>query len=141
MWTPLRKAARSGSDRMVSLLLKRKADPKMQNQQALVTACAWGHRLVVQLLIDHKSDLGSDELNWEQSPLALAAQYGHVHICRALLNGHANVNYVDELGNDPLIVAWNYNQEEIVFFLVERGAILKNLSDWERLAQVSVLVF
>ena len=78
--------------------------------------------------------------NWEQSPLSLAAKGGHLETCRYLLDAKMDVNYVDEMGNDPLMVAFANGHQDLIFFLVESGANVKSMEDWNKLIQVPALV-
>jgi truncated hemoglobin YjbI/ankyrin repeat protein len=164
-WSALRKSARSGSTALVSLLLEKRAAAGSHDQAALITAAAWGQHNVIQLLLEAKASIRGREyvedtdskrqeteeeererkhratqFRWEQSPLALAAKGGHLETCRLLIDRKFDVNYVDEMGNDPLMVAFNQGHQQLIFFLVERGANVKTISDWDILKTVPQLV-
>ena len=53
-----------------------------------------------------------------QTPLALAARYGHVEVCRELVDAGAGVDIADNDGWTPLIEAAFYGQLQSVKFLV-----------------------
>ena len=62
-----------------------------------------------------------------QSLIHLAARSGQVHHLRRVLDCGEQVNFVamESLGETPLILASRFNDEDVVEFLIERGASLE----------------
>jgi ankyrin repeat protein len=140
-WSPLRTAARIGDPAMIKLLLKLKADLKFDDQLPVITAASWGHVDALEVLLTSgKADISSN-WKWEVSPLACAAREGRRKIAECLIRHDVDVNAIDESGNDPLIVAWEKNHPEIAFYLVENGAVLKDVRSWALLANFPAAAF
>jgi ankyrin repeat protein len=105
--TPLLHAAGTGSSRCVEVLLSRGADVNKA-----VT--------VVSLV---KSPSGREHyVTWPLSPLYVAAQNGHVDVCRKLLDGGAALEWKGERDCTALHIAAGMGQTAVVKFLLERGA-------------------
>jgi hypothetical protein len=107
----------------------------------VITAASWGHVDALEVLLTTgKADVSSN-WKWEVSPLACAAREGRRKIAECLIRHDVDVNAIDESGNDPLIVAWEKNHPEIAFYLVENGAVLKDVRSWALLANFPAAAF
>jgi hypothetical protein len=105
-----------------------------ERQDCLLVACSWGRWNVVRELILAEADCSS-KYDWIVSPLAAAAQHGHIKVIKLLVESQADVNGIDQEKNDPWEVAWTNNHSDCVFYLVSSGATIKQQGDWERLVE------
>ena len=95
---------------------------------ALMTAIEHGYVKIAEMLLEAKADpnIGKKSTT-ENSPLMLAAKYGHVEIVKSLVKNGAKVNYKDEEEQTALKVAKHEKEagnggqhmKEIVNFLEE----------------------
>jgi ankyrin repeat protein len=123
--TPLMLAARTGSADAVTLLLsagaKVEAKETWNGQTALMWAAAAGQAPVVQVLIDHRADIHARS-NSGATPLLFAARRGDLAAVRALAAAGANVKAARPDGATPLLVAVINGHEDLVDFLLDKGA-------------------
>ncbi len=70
---------------------------------------------------DVTTQLNTD-VSMEGHNFVLAARYGHERVIINQLNGGADIELIDELGNTALIVAAAENQQSILNLLLEHGA-------------------
>ncbi|KAI4718290.1 purine and uridine phosphorylase [Aureobasidium sp. EXF-10727] len=110
---PLSKAAESGREAIVSMLVEAGADVNSSeaDQPAIRVATRYGHATIVRMLLEHGADINRGE------PLCAAAMAGHETIVRVLLEHGADVN----TGN-PLYYAVEFDRETITRILLEHGA-------------------
>ncbi|KAI7974824.1 hypothetical protein EIK77_004916 [Talaromyces pinophilus] len=96
------------------------------NLTPLHYAIIYGHKEVVQYLLDQgaKVDVRDSKIGW--SPLHFAAESGDQEIVRLLVGSGADVNQTDDkIGWGPLEVAVMNGHVEIFHFLVRNGANTK----------------
>jgi len=132
-WSALRKASRAGDMTIVSLLLDNGAKVTDKDRIVVITAASWGRVDVLRQLLEANAKV-DDSAEWEVSPLVSAARYGHLAVVKLLIEYEADINQPDQQGNDALMIAWESNWPDIVFYLVEMGGNLKNQDDWLKLA-------
>lgn len=72
---------------------------------------------LAQILLDH----GADPDDSTSSPLLFACRNGHEEMVKTLLDGGANVNFVDSNGENPLEAAARRNHLRIVQLLLDHG--------------------
>ena len=72
--------------------------------------------------INVSAEEGSSQTTLDGHNFVLAARYGHENVIINLLNGGADIELKDELGNTALIVAAAENKQSILKFLIEQGA-------------------
>ena len=94
-----------------------------------MTAIENGYVQIAEMLLEAKADpnIGKKSTSTENSPLMLAAKYGHVEIVKSLVKNGAKVNYKDEEEKTALKVAKHEKEAgnggahmgEIVNFLEE----------------------
>ncbi|KAK4143731.1 ankyrin repeat-containing domain protein [Dichotomopilus funicola] len=127
--SPLYLAARLGLDQIVSVLaaeLKSSSSScpsrPLRNafEQALIAAATHGHASTVHALIDHGADV--DFQGFEGTALHLASRHGHLAATQALLDRGADIEAQDYRGKTALYDSAAWGKEEIVQFLLDRGA-------------------
>lgn len=78
---------------------------------------------LVELLLSNEIELNDNSENPQQnSALFLASQNGNLEIAKVLIQNGANLNYANEMGETPLIVATMKNWSGIVSLLLKYGA-------------------
>ena len=127
--TLLHEVAGQGSLTIVALLLQLGADPNARDQ--------WGHTPlyfvgnaaheahgadVVRVLVQGGANVNAQERLKHCTPLHMAARRGNVLVAQALLDGGADLEARDTLGETPLRRAVNCGKVEMVAFLLSRGA-------------------
>ena len=127
--TILHEVAGQGSLSIVELLLHLGADPDTRDQ--------WGHTPlyfvgnashgvhgsdVVRVLIQSGANVNAQERLKHCTALHMAARRGNVPVAQALLDGGADLEARDKLGETPLRRAVNCGKVEMVAFLLSRGA-------------------
>ena len=85
-------------------------------------ACRYAGKEMVELLLDHGAD--PNLTNWlGVSYLHLLASKGNTELAKVMIDYGANVNAIDEeYCTTPLGWAAKYGQEEMISFLLTRGA-------------------
>ena len=107
--SPYLYAGAKGLKEILTMTLTHDADLKSTNRYggtALIPAAERGHQQVVQMLIDAGVDV--NHLGWTALIEAIILDDGsnkYVDIVRRLINGGADVNLTDSLGNTPLKLA------------------------------------
>ena len=131
-YTPLMEAAREGHEEMVGLLLSQGADINAQTEEtqetALTLASCGGFLEVAEFLIKAGADIEAGA----NTPLAEAAQEGHISLVQHLLDAGANVNATSASGDTPLMYACENGHREVVEVLLEAGASLEHEADGGR---------
>jgi uncharacterized small protein (DUF1192 family) len=112
---PLLAAARSGDERMVSVLLEGGADARVSHDAPLLAACQHGHVGVAELLLDAGADVDVDH----GSPLLWAVRRGDAPLCETLLARGATV---DVLRGCPLKLAVACRHHTVAGLLMRHGA-------------------
>jgi len=98
-------------------------------EHGLLLAAENGHLRVVLFLIKYVSISCVNERG--ETALALAARHGHLEVATALIKNGAFVDARAADGTTPLFTAVEYNQEEVVAFLIEMRANV-NIPDYHR---------
>ncbi|KAH7114778.1 ankyrin repeat-containing domain protein [Dactylonectria estremocensis] len=99
----------------------------------LMLASYFGHRVVVQLLLEKVVEIEAEDIEHGRTPLSWAAGNGHEATVKLLLKKGADVESKDEVGWTPLLLAaenghrYKYGRgplayEAIVKLLLEKGA-------------------
>ena len=94
-------------------------EPRAQ-QTALHKAALYGHESLVQLLLSHKADVNSRNIN-KSTPLHCASQNGHLASVVTLLQAGADPLLPAIDGALPIHLAASNNHTEIVKILIEKG--------------------
>ncbi|CAG2218603.1 unnamed protein product [Mytilus edulis] len=92
-----------------------------EHKSVLHIACLNGSTQIVQILIDHQSDVDILDKNG-LIPLHLTCMNGQVDSASLLLIARANVNALDRLQRTPLYYACTGNYKDIVKLLIEYKA-------------------
>jgi len=69
-----------------------------------------------------ETKMPNSEVSMEGHNFVLAARFGHESVIKNLLNGGADIDLIDELGNTALTVAAAENQQSILKLLLSQGA-------------------
>lgn len=109
-------AARKGQLAVVNFLLSKGADPTLDEQEALTRAAENGHTDVVEILCQQKQ---IDVTLYDNKALSEALDGDHFDCARILLQHGADINFDH---GEALRDAAEYNNKEIVAFLLEQGA-------------------
>lgn len=88
---------------------------------ALAMAARYGHKHVVDYLIDHDADVNASSLDGE-SVLHAASFHGHIDVVQALCAAGASLDVCGEEGYTPLHEAVRKSREIIVATLLRFGA-------------------
>ncbi|KAF4956366.1 hypothetical protein FGADI_3943 [Fusarium gaditjirri] len=130
--TALHVAAKYGLLDVAELLITEfEANVAAQNnekRQPLHMACLNGHRRVVELLLNNKSDIEARQCH-DATPLDEACWKGHVDVVELLLSRDAQVMVEDENGWTPLISASYYGNSKIVRLLLDKDDANVNNQD------------
>jgi ankyrin repeat protein len=121
---PLQLAARQGHAQIAQLLIEHGAlEARGLGAAALSDAISRNHLPVVKVLIRAGVAVEAEPDPWpaDSSPLALAAQEGHLRLVRYLLDRGAKVNRPGT-STPPLLAAVGRGHHEIAELLLERGA-------------------
>jgi ankyrin repeat protein len=81
--------------------------------------CTGDLERVKALLAESPERLG--ERYWDETPLHIAARWGHQDLAAYLLALGHEINPEDGLGNTPAALAARFGQEQMAAWLVERG--------------------
>jgi len=111
-------------------LIQNKIDVNMVDDNdytMLMTAARHGHLEAVNLLLGngaHPDFTGPETFSArdQPTPLTLASKHGHLSICDALIQAHANVNKTDARNYSPLMYASANGQINVVRLLLHHGA-------------------
>jgi len=142
-WTDLHKAALVGNAERVKELLKKGANPNVQDEYGwtpLHEAAYKGHVDVVELLLEHGADPNIQSKNG-LTPLHEAAYKGHVDVVELLLEHGADPNIQNEYGDTPLHWAASEGPVDVVKLLLEHGANpnIQNKDGWTPLHKAALL--
>ncbi|CAG9316071.1 unnamed protein product [Blepharisma stoltei] len=123
--TALFYASRYGRDRQVEMLLNAGSDPNQRDaygQTALYYASREGHCSTINILISRGSEVNSVD-NQGQTAIFYSSREGKFEASRTLAENGANVNYLDKTKNTPLTWARRSNNQQLVEYLISKGAI------------------
>ncbi|CAG5118118.1 unnamed protein product, partial [Candidula unifasciata] len=88
----------------VTLLTSENSFTREGLNQALISACRQGHKLLVQTLVRAGANI-EDQDEHGNTPLLICAENGFTDIIRFLVSKQANVNAVNSVGNTALILS------------------------------------
>ena len=125
--TPLYAACKKGHNKIVELLLAKRADVNKVNTNTkedtpLYAACEEGHNEIVELLLDKEANVNHVNNDNKYTPLSIACKNGNVKNVELLLANGADVNHADNDNNTPLHIACQECRVVIVYMLVKKGA-------------------
>ena len=115
-WSALSAASHNGHQKVTKLLLKKKANPNIRNNDgrtALMAASQNGHHQVVELLLKEKADPNIRN-NDGRTALMAASQNGHHQVVELLLKEKADPNIKDNDGWTALMVASLNGHQQVV---------------------------
>ena len=123
--TSLMKASINSHVRIVELLLRFGASPKLTNnrgENALTLACMQENYAICERLLIAKGDVNYKDMNG-RTPLLKAAQYNsNSKILELLLKYGANPEIADSDGNTPLHFSAIRGTKDVAIFLIKLGA-------------------
>ncbi|PSN36090.1 hypothetical protein C0J52_20529 [Blattella germanica] len=128
--TPLHLAVKCGAENIVWILLVSGASTQTYCHQYGYTPLHWAVRLgmleILKLIHSHNRDLScqTKDVNGHD-PTHLAAMFGHVHIMKWLVRQRCLLDKPNKRGWTPLHVSVEFNQCEIVDFLIRKGMNLQ----------------
>jgi uncharacterized protein len=123
-YTALWYAANYGKTKLSKMLLALGADPR-QNKDILAQAAWHGNAELVTNLVKAGADING-KMGY-CTPLMIAAEGGKEDIVQVLLDFHASVNEVTNIGSSALIGACKWGQTKIVGMLLNAGASVNQL--------------
>jgi ankyrin repeat protein len=97
----------------VKLLLNNGASGKY----ALYNACKFNNIHLIQLLLDHKININTND-----EALHISCENGNIDIITILLKNGININTKNKDGETPLHVSCRKNNKNIIIFLIKKGA-------------------
>jgi ankyrin repeat protein len=127
--TALHRAAESGQDAAVHLLLGKQAKANLRDKSgrtALMLAADCGYEAVVNLLLENGAGINmKDNRGW--TALHCAIKSGHIAAVRLLIHNGANIESKDnDLSQTPLLWAVEYGHVAVVKLLLENGADIES---------------
>jgi ankyrin repeat protein len=141
---PLHRAAQSGCENMVKLLLRTRAKRCLENPDAygatplhfaVMGFSSLGSAQVVELLAEKKAAVNQQD-HGGMTPLHIASRSGAVDIVQVLLKRQANVSLANSEGKTPLHLAVEAGHLDVVRLLVKHSQFVDqpDLHSWTPLA-------
>ena len=130
--TPLWKAARYGHIDVCALLLESKVHVNEKVDYLATPTYLPVHKgdyISIQFLEDMDIANVNQPSNTGASPLLIASQKGHVHVCTMLLQNKANVNQQMEDGSSPLFIAAQEGHVDVCTLLIQNNAHIDQQSN------------
>jgi len=121
--TILHAASAGGHEKIVQILLNKKADVNAQGGAygtALTAASAGGHEKIVQILLNKKVNVNAQGGDYYGTALAAASSGGHEKIVQILLNEKVDVNAQGGAHGTALTAASAEGHEKIVQILLDK---------------------
>ncbi|GAM40220.1 Pfs, NACHT and Ankyrin domain protein [Talaromyces pinophilus] len=134
--TLLSRAAGSGNENVVKLLMKMGADLEetdSNGRAALSYAARNGRLLAARLILENGAQLQAKDVNG-RTALLWAAEYGHETVVELLLEKDANIHDKDEYGYTAVILAAGNGHGAAVKILLEKGAKAMDMDESGRTA-------
>jgi ankyrin repeat protein len=125
METPLMEATKLRSHAIVKLLLQRGADSQSSDRggnSSLHIACECGDGDLVELLLQHRSNIEQRCFNSMDTPLLLATRSGQCAIVDLLVQRGAMIEAADSEGKTPLHLVSELWDDKIAKILLKAGA-------------------
>ena len=132
--TALTYAADAGYIDIVSYLLAKNANPNVKvnnGTTALLQAAGKGYYSITEMIVNANADLkisgtyrsgNNDGVNYNMTPLMVAAFNNHDLIVKLLLDRGSDVNFINEHGANALFYAIAKGNNEVAKILLEHGA-------------------
>ena len=123
--TPLWTAAQYGHIDVCTLLLENKVHVNEELDSFAAPTCLPAHErdyVRTQSLEDLEIANVNQPSNTGASPLLIASQKGHVHVCTLLLQNNANVNQQMDDGSSPLFIAAQEGHVHVCSLLLQNNA-------------------
>lgn len=123
--TVLMKACRQNNLELAKTLVGKGAEVNAKNSHhdsVLMLACRGGNAPLVEFLLDQRADLSVKSDLESETPLMIAAWFGHLDVVHVLLAKGADVNSRNQRGMTPLFCAALQGQAAIVRALFDRKA-------------------
>jgi len=126
---------KKNNEKIISLLLKAKADPNLCDDEVKVTplaiASSTGQVNVMKLLIDKKAEIDlSNSKN--ETPLHQAVCNKQLDVVKFLLESKANIESNNQQEETPLWIAISTNDKSIVQYLIDQKANINHHNLGER---------
>lgn len=86
---------------------------------ALILACCYGNKFLVQTLVRFGADVNYKDKNGRY-PLLVCVEYGFLDLVRFLISRNANIYVVDSRGNTALILSINCRAKELTQCILEQ---------------------
>ena len=129
--TALHRAAESGQDAVVHLLLEKQAKANLRDKfgrTALILAADCGYEAVVNLLLKNGPGVNmKDNKGW--TALHWTAESGHEAAARLLIHNGADADSKDNYRRTPLLWAARKGHEAVVKLLLEKAADVESKDD------------
>ncbi len=121
-------AAKLGKAREAEAAITSGANVKSEwGSEALMHASKRGHLEVVKILVANGADVNfktaTDRIQYQETPLILAASWGHAEIAKILIEKGAHVDFRPGKGMTALECAIRFGREKVVDLLVKAGGI------------------
>lgn len=128
-WTAVSFAASNGHPEVLRLLAEAGADLKHQAKEGLcpIHLAVKGNSLRALLEFRKKIDIDQVAGNGETALHRMESVHVPIANVKLLVNGGANLNLQDKMGNTPLTIAVFENDREVVSFLLEQDDLDINL--------------
>ncbi|KAE8316468.1 ankyrin repeat-containing domain protein [Aspergillus transmontanensis] len=102
---------------------------KFSGSSSLLWYAEKGYESAVETLLEKGADLECKAGDWE-TPLILAALYGHRHIAKLLIEKGCDLESKDRQGRTALRHAFNAEHQDIVMLLLEKGCDISCEGSW-----------
>ncbi|KAK4161348.1 ankyrin repeat-containing domain protein [Cladorrhinum sp. PSN259] len=120
-------ACLEGKNYYVMALLKHGAVPE-RSAELLALASYNGHKGLVELLLEHGSNINTRDIQNSATPLQYAVERGHVELCKFLLDRKADTEIRCKDGRSPLMMASWIGNTSVCRLLLDHGAQIEATS-------------
>lgn len=128
-------ACEKGEVEKVRHLIKEGVKVNAKDEQgwtALLSAAESGQKEIVELLISSGADPLLADKTCGCVPMRLAAGRGYMDIAKILIDHYPNVDVMEYDGDTALVWAASYGHEELVRFLLDKGADINKGNTFEK---------